>query len=239
MIEAVLESAVKRGVDLVLLQEPRGEKERDSTRSHPSFTFIKGDEGVAGKCWIAVNRVSRCRVMELKMLTQECRNHVQVVEVVPPGGDAIIIANAYDQHKGRNEVNRPVQHAAWGKIAKHLRVIVARDMNAHSKMWNPKATYSKNHTFWERLITEENLFVWNNEEAMRMELGAMNHSIIDLILSSPNMDLNWCLLGEEATRSDHEVIAWDVLGSPHPTAITSMETTGWDISGWDPAKKSE
>jgi len=55
VMEAVLESAVKRGVDLVLIQEPRAEKERDSTRSHSSFTFIKGDEGVAGKCWIAVN----------------------------------------------------------------------------------------------------------------------------------------------------------------------------------------
>ena len=112
-------------------------------------------------------------------------------------------------------------------------------MNVHSKMWNPKATYSKNHTYWEQLITEENLFVWNNEEATRKGPRAMNHSIVDLTLSSPNMDLNWCLLGEEATGSDHEVIVWDVLGSPHPTDITSTETTGWDISGWDPAKKSE
>jgi len=112
-------------------------------------------------------------------------------------------------------------------------------MNIHSKMWNPKATYSKNHTYWEQLITEENLFVWNNEEATRKGPRAMNHSIVDLTLSSPNMDLNWCLLGEEATGSDHEIIVWDVLGSPHPTDITSTETTGWDISGWDPAKKSE
>ena len=129
-----MESAVKRGVDLVLIQEPRGEKERDSTRSHPSFTFIKGDEGVVGKCWIAVNQASRCRVMELKTLTQECHNHVQVVEVVPAGGDTIIIANVYDRHEGRNEANRPAQRAAWGEIAKHWRVIVAGDMNAHSKM---------------------------------------------------------------------------------------------------------
>jgi len=41
------------------------------------------------------------------------------------------------------------------------------------------------------------------------------------------------------TGSDHEVIAWEVLGNSHPTAITSTETTGWDISGWDPAKESE
>jgi len=129
VMEAVLESAVKRGVDLGLLQEPRGEKERDSICSHPSFMFIKGDEGVAGKCWIAVNRGSRCRVTELKTLTQECWNHVQVVEVVPLGGDTIIIANVYDRQEGRNEANRPAQRAAWGEIAKHRRVIVTGDMN--------------------------------------------------------------------------------------------------------------
>jgi len=148
-------------------------------------------------------------------------NHVHVVEVVPPGGDTIIIVNMYDRHEGRNEANRPALHAAWGEIAKHRRVIVTRDMNAHSKMWNPKATYSKNHTFCEQLITEDNLFVWNNKEATRMGPGVMNHSIINLTLSLSNMDLNWCLLGEEATGSDHEVIAWDVLGSPHPTDIIS------------------
>jgi len=98
---------------------------------------------------------------------------------------------------------------------------------------------NKNLTFWERLITEEDLFVRNTEEVMRMGPGAMNHCIIDLTLSSPNMDLIWCLLVEEATGSDHEVIAWEVLGNSHPTAIMSTETTGWDISGWDPAKESE
>ena len=32
VVEAVLETAVRRGVDLVLIQEPRGEREKDSTR---------------------------------------------------------------------------------------------------------------------------------------------------------------------------------------------------------------
>ena len=143
VMEAVLETAVRRGADLVLIQEPRGEREKDSTRSHPSFTFIKGEQGVAAKCWIAVNRASWCRVTELKELARECRNHAHVVEVIPPGGDAIIIANVYDRHEGRDETNRPAQRAAWGEIAKHRRVIVAGDMNGHSKMWNPKANYNK------------------------------------------------------------------------------------------------
>jgi len=69
VMEAVLESAVRRGVDLVLIQEPRGEKEKDGTRSHPSFTFIRGGENVPAKCWITINRASGCRVTELKELT--------------------------------------------------------------------------------------------------------------------------------------------------------------------------
>jgi len=160
----------------VLIQEPRGEKEKDSTRSHPSFTFIRGEEGVTAKCWIAINRASRCRVMELKELTRECRNHVQVVEVVVTGGEAIIIANVYDQKEG-SETERPAQRAKWGEIAKHCRVIIVGHMNAHSKVWNPKTTRNRNHTFWEQLIEKEELFVWNTEEATRIGPGAMNHSM--------------------------------------------------------------
>ena len=54
----------------------------------------------------------------LKELARECRNHVQVVEVVPPDGEAIIVANVYDQHEG-SEVNRPAQHTAWTETTRH------------------------------------------------------------------------------------------------------------------------
>jgi len=118
VLEAVLETAVRMEADLVLIQETREAKEKDSTRSHPSFAFIRGEEQVPAKCWIAVNRASRCRVTELKELARECWNHVQVVEVVPPGGEAIIVTNVYDQHEG-SEANRPAQRAAWTEIARH------------------------------------------------------------------------------------------------------------------------
>jgi len=117
MLESVLEMAVRRGADLVLIQEPRGGNEKDGTCSHPSFTFIKGEEGVAAKCCIAVNRASRCWVTELKEMTQECGNYMQVVEVVPPGGDAIVIANVYDRHDG-SKSKWPAQEAQWGEITK-------------------------------------------------------------------------------------------------------------------------
>jgi len=55
---------------------------------------------MAAKRCIAVNCSSKCWVTELKELTQKCGNYVQVVEVVSPGGDAIVITNVYDQHDG-------------------------------------------------------------------------------------------------------------------------------------------
>ena len=97
VVEAVLETAVRMEADLVLIQEPKGEKEKDGTRTHPSFTFIRGAEEDPAKCWIAVNRMSRCRVTELKDMTRNCGNYVQVIEVTPPGRPTIVIANVYDQ----------------------------------------------------------------------------------------------------------------------------------------------
>jgi hypothetical protein len=41
VMEAVLGTAVKWGVDLVLIRELRGENEKDRTCSHPSFKFIR------------------------------------------------------------------------------------------------------------------------------------------------------------------------------------------------------
>jgi len=42
VLEAVLETVVRMEADLVLIQEPREIKEKDSTRSHSSFRFIRG-----------------------------------------------------------------------------------------------------------------------------------------------------------------------------------------------------
>jgi len=50
VLEAVLETAVRMEADVVLIQEPRELKEKDSTYSHPSFTFIRGEEDVPAKC---------------------------------------------------------------------------------------------------------------------------------------------------------------------------------------------
>jgi len=101
--------------------------------------------------------------------------------------------------------------------------------------WESKGR--RNATFWEELIENKALVVWNTEDATR--LGGNNHSIIDLTLSSPNVELNWSIAGDmDATGSDHEVIVWEILGQGLAVGGVSKDTTGWDISGWMTAGKS-
>ena len=97
-------------------------------------------------------------------------------------------------------------------------------MNAHSQMWNGRATSRRNAPFWENLITDHSLVVWNSEEATRV--GGDIHSIIDLMLTSPSVELNWSIDSEEVTGSDHEVILWEVLGGIRCSRDTSKEITG-------------
>ena len=101
--------------------------------------------------------------------------------------------------------------------------------------WESKGR--RNATFWEELIENKALVVWNTEDATR--LGGNSHSIIDLTLSSPNVELNWSIAGDmDATGSDHEVIVWEILGQGLAVGGVSKDTTGWDISGWMTAGKS-
>jgi hypothetical protein len=84
-------------------------------------------------------------------------------------------------------------------------------MDAHSTGWNGRAKGRRNAVFWEELIAKEELVVWNTEDATR--LGGNIHSIIDLTLSSPNVELNWSITEDkQATGSDHKVIVWEILG---------------------------
>ena len=128
-------------------------------------------------------------------------------------------------------------------MSRETRTIVAGDMNAHSRMWNARVSNTVNRsnaTFWEGLIENNALTIWNTEDATRLGKGATNHSIIDLTLSTRNLELNWAIAEEEeATGSDHETIIWEVLGCGTSNSGTSAETTGWDIGSWDPRGKDE
>jgi hypothetical protein len=229
-VETLLEMAVKMKADIVLIQEPTTGK--GSTARHDGFRWLKGDKSLPAKCWVAINKASGCRVTERKEGTEGCGNYLQVLEV-KSGQREVTLVNVYD---GKREGQRPAQRGDWGKIMGGAKkVIVAGDMNAHSKMWNPKTKKRRNATFWEGIVEEYGLVIWNSEEGTRVGPNTDSVSIIDLTLSSPDLELNWSLRGEESTGSDHEVICWEILGGKTPGGDV---VTGWDISGWQPGGKS-
>jgi len=138
-VEVALETAVRMGADMVLLQEPRMPKEKDSTTHHDSFRWIRGEEGLPAKCWVAISRTTQCRVMERRDLTRECANYVQTLEVHAPGAPPTVIINVYDQTRISDGV-WPVNRANWDVIMAYGRLIIAGDMNAHSRLWNARAS---------------------------------------------------------------------------------------------------
>jgi len=143
----------------------------------------------------------------------------------------------YDRGRQGGSGEWLAQRANWEAITRYNQVIIAGDMNTHSQMWNGRATSRRNVPFWENLISDHSLVVWNSKEATRV--GGDNHSIIDLTLSSPGVELNWSIDSEAATGSNHEVIMWEILGGTPNSQDSSKEVTGWDIRGWSGAGKSE
>jgi hypothetical protein len=70
-VETLLEIAVERQVDIVLIQELT--TGRGSTASHDSFRWLKGEDRDVAKYWVAINKVaSGVRVTERKEGTEEC-----------------------------------------------------------------------------------------------------------------------------------------------------------------------
>jgi endonuclease/exonuclease/phosphatase family metal-dependent hydrolase len=133
---------------------------------------------------VAINKASGLRVTERKEDTEGCGNYIQVLEVTK-GKRNVMVINVYD---GKQERERPAQRADWKKILRRSKnVVVAGDMNAHSKTWNPRAEKWRNATFWEDIIEQHGLVIWNSAEATRSGPNTDRISIIDLTLASPDV----------------------------------------------------
>jgi len=166
---------------------------RGSTARHNSFQWIKKEGGKPARCWTAVNKTSGYRVTELREQAKECVNCIQVPQMMREGDEPLTLVNVYDQ-RPRGGGERLARQAEWGSIMRVARVVIAGDMNAHCERWSPRTKKRGNALFWEELVEEYELVIWNSEEGTRAGPTTEKTSIIDLTLSSPSVLLNWCLL---------------------------------------------
>ena len=231
VVEAVCESGVKLGADLILIQEAK--RGRDGTVSHPGYRFI-GEETQRTRAVVRVG--SAVEVEDVSTVAgHQAEGDVQVLDVTMADGEKIRIVNVYDQARSNKKKDyiRPCQLADWTAIKLVEKLIIAGDINAHSQRWNPRCKTKRNHIFWEEML--EDMEIWNSEEPTRLPDDPTSEliSIIDITASRGDISIEWAIAGEEhETGSDHQLIVWEVAETEKKQTL--MLSTGWDLSGWEP-----
>ena len=173
-LHCLLETAVERGTDLVLIQEPPARLRY----AHPEFDLI----WTTGRTLEARRKDSEWTFSIEDDLTKESEGDVQAIAVGVRGkaGKVLRIVNAYFQKVGCEGRRRPAGGAQWDELV-GKECILAGDFNAHSPVWNPRCVRRREHRFLEDLIDAHELTVLNDGRATRPAEGR-GHSVIDLTL---------------------------------------------------------
>jgi hypothetical protein len=231
-----METAVRKKVDLVLIQEPP----EDHRFTHPGYDYL----WTTGRVMSARCKTSAWTFSTEDNLTKGSTGDVQVLSVGRRNqkGRVLRIANVYSAKVfGERGGDRPAHLANWPEILSEDTVL-AGDFNAHSPRWNPHNPPRRNHHFLEELMDDYDLIVQNDGTATRHPDRHGNSddeylddeedldsdddvtdgataavSIIDLTLASPRIAhrvLDWQVLedDDDATGSDHVTIAWSFDG---------------------------
>ena len=216
MAYAAMETVLKKGVDIVCLQEPARGRAGDLV-SHPGFHIFKSQpqEGRLGRVWTAVRLDAPVIVEERSDLG--CTPDVQTFDVYEKKkrngewrkGRRTRLVNVYDQNiRQEGQPRRAIDEVNWATVIRG-RTILCGDFNAHSPVWGCRRR--QNHTTLERLIDEFNLNISNIEQPTWIGDGTKLPSNIDLTLSTGHIVADWAVMedDEDGTLSDHEILIWD------------------------------
>lgn len=112
-------------------------------------------------------------------------------------------------------------------------MLILRDTNAHSPIWNPHYQRRKNSGLLEELIERYELIVNNDPKYSTRPASQGGVSIIDLALSSPELGplCLWQIPEEYPSLSGHELIllGWDAIEEQSQPYSPKKSPTGWSI----------
>ena len=159
-LHCLLETAVRRGTDLVLIQEAPARL----GYAHPGFGLL----WMPGRMLAAKRKDSDWTFSTEDSFSKDSDGDVQVIAVGRSGrtGRLLRIVNAYFQKVGREGRSRPAEGAEWDDLVDE-KCIVAGVFNAHSLVWNPRCGRRRDHRFLEELIDAYELVVLNDGRATR------------------------------------------------------------------------
>jgi hypothetical protein len=166
----VLETGLKRKVDIVLVQE----SPTDRRYQHPGFIFYWTE----GRVMAAVRIDSIWNVTQNSKLAEGSKGDVQILTASIKGQKSVRLVNVYSQ----KVIERPAELVSWDRIitGRGGHTIICGDFNAHSPRWNPHCTERRNADFLESIIDQYELTVLNDETTTCSTPRSNLHSIIDL-----------------------------------------------------------
>jgi hypothetical protein len=181
VLTALMEMAVKRGAEVVLIQEPPTFQHYN----HPAFQYISSPGRV-----ITARRITwDWTVSTEDRFTKECKGDVQVLALGRRNkqGRVLRVVNVYDNIVHKQGSERPARKANWEAILEE-ETIIAGDLNAHSPKWNVEGDERRrNHHFLEELIEHHGLILANDGSITRRPNGEGQNvvpGIIDLTLAT-------------------------------------------------------
>jgi len=176
----VVEMGVDRKADLVLLQGPEGERGRIRI-SHPAYEIRKRT-----RVWMVVCQGSGFITDEQTDLSRCTNDDDMLSGINRTGGKMTRSINVYDQ-SDKEPRERWARKLNWHRaIRMKGGAIMAGDMNAHSRRWDPRWREQREATFWEEIIHKYGLEIGNDERPTHHwpRNGAEAELTIDLILAS-------------------------------------------------------
>jgi macrodomain Ter protein organizer (MatP/YcbG family) len=154
-----------------------------------------------------------------------------VTDVNRRGETMTRIINVYDQ-KDVQTGERRARKLNWHRaIRQGGGTIIAGDMNAHSRRWDPRCWEQHDATFWEEILDEYGLEIGNDDRPTHhwARNGEEGESTIDLTLAT-RLITRWTTLDRShATGSDHEVIEWEFNVDEQEEA-DHMQVIGWNLA---------
>jgi hypothetical protein len=177
---AALETGVVENADLVLLQEPPGDKGRIGI-SHATYEIRKRK-----RVWMAVRNGRGLSTDERTELSRGANDDVMVTKVKRRGEKMTRIINVYDEREVPTGQRRATMLNCHSAIRQRGGKIIARDIDAHSRRWNPRCREQRDATFWEKIIVEYRLEIRNDDRPTNhwAPNGKEGESTVDLTVAT-------------------------------------------------------
>jgi endonuclease/exonuclease/phosphatase family metal-dependent hydrolase len=220
-VQAVLETGIKLGADIVLIQEPPLVSEAQYRQRHPGFR-VEWEARTA----TAIRVDTRWKTRIRKDLSTQSEGYIQIIECSRKNQPDLRIVNIYDQVQQTTR-RRPAREEDWGRILTDGTVL-AGDFNAHSARWNDICHTERDATWIKHLMDSHDLRYSGDRVQTCSSPNSNLYSVIDLVFSTNDIAqrvrADTLVSDEHTTGSDHRIIRWRLEGR---SSEESTVARGW------------